>query len=238
MKLSICVPTYNRSQLIVDTINNITDVCKDVDYELIIVDDCSSDDTIERIKEVYESLPEDIQVRIKTYRNEENIGVTKSWNILVDYAIWDYICVINNDVIFPHWFFEKLMSWFEDGVGMIFPRFTEWDSTNPTDIKYFKNNIAGHCFMFKQEQKNEFFPLDERLIIFGSDNWLYLRVRELWYKFKVMANAICHHLKSQTVFFVPNIDMDMFHFICDQEWWNTGMLGNTTNEELLDDLIF
>jgi hypothetical protein len=33
--------------------------------------------------------------------------------------------------------------------------------------------------MIEQKNKDKFFPLDERLVIFGSDNWLHMRIKEL-----------------------------------------------------------
>lgn len=232
MKLSIVVPTFNRPDLLKDTIENIVDVCDWIDYELIIIDDCPDDsESFEEYSFMYEHLDSN---RIRYFKNETNLWVTKSWNIWVKLSEWEYICIINNDVIFPKWFFEKLMDWFTDGVGMTNPRFTEWNPKTVWKIKAFYWWISWHCFMIKKDNKDNFFPLDERLIIFWSDNWLQMRIREMWYKIKIIHDAICHHLKSQTVFFIPNKDSRMFAKICNEEWWNYIVVTPTTKDILHD----
>ncbi|WP_413853937.1 glycosyltransferase family 2 protein [Candidatus Ruminimicrobium bovinum] len=52
--LSICIPTYNRSKYLIETINSIikSDGFNEQDIEIVISDNCSTDDTSEIIKEL------------------------------------------------------------------------------------------------------------------------------------------------------------------------------------------
>ena len=68
--------------------------------------------------------------------------------------------------------------------------------------------------MFNRKNRGVLFPIDTRMRIFGNDNWLHFRNRELWLKQIVKYDAICHHLKSQTSFFIPNADIPIFLGIC------------------------
>ena len=63
-------------------------------YEIIIVDDGSP------IK-----LPDAKQYNVDKYtKNEENVGVTKSWNKGIRISQGEYICLLNNDtMVFNHW---------------------------------------------------------------------------------------------------------------------------------------
>ena len=48
-RLSIIIPTYNEADNIVGLIKEIIDLMKDKDYEILIVDDGSTDSTVDNI---------------------------------------------------------------------------------------------------------------------------------------------------------------------------------------------
>lgn len=228
------MPVYNKSYLTKDAILNILDVCKDIDYEFIILDDGSTDNTTDVISSLYSQS----EWRIQYYRFDENVWVTVAWNQWVKYSQWEYICVINNDVIFPKGFFEKLMDWFEDGIGLVNPRRTEWDIKQPSIVMYHKKHICWHCYMFQHKDKDILFPLDESLRIFASDDWLWFHLTDVWLKQKVKHDAICHHLKSQTSFYVPNKDMPIFYNIAARKWWKLWWVYPLPTDDLKKDFIF
>ena len=82
---------------------------------------------------------------------------------------------------------------------------------------YFKNMLAGFCYMIKREDISKIFPIDERLRIFGNDNRLHHKIQDIGGKQVVKHDAICHHLKSQTTFRVPNKDRDTYFQMCSEE---------------------
>ena len=233
-KLSIVMTAYNESHLTQEAILNILNVCKDIDYELLIIDDCSTDDTTDVVASLY-SLSGD---RIKYYKFEQNQWVTVAWNWWVSLTTWEYIVVINNDVIFPEWFFEKMIDGFKDWIIAVNPRFSEWNPKYPSKVMYFRNMLAWFCYMIKKEDRDRIFPIDERLRIYGNDNWLHHKIKELGGKQVVKHNAICHHLKSQTVFRVPNQDRDMYFHICKEKWWVVEEVYPLPTNELTEDFIF
>jgi glycosyltransferase involved in cell wall biosynthesis len=64
--LSILIPTYNRSSLLRETISSVLRQ-RFSDYELIVSDDCSTDDTAEVVQAFGDA-------RIRYIRNERNLG--------------------------------------------------------------------------------------------------------------------------------------------------------------------
>lgn len=224
------MPVYNKSYLTKDAILNIYDVCKDIDYELLVMDDWSTDDTVSVVAKIYTD-------NIKYYKFQENVWVTEAWNQWVKYSEWEYICVINNDVIFPQGFFQKLMSGLDD-VWMVNPRFSEWSIEQPSDVMYFKNHVCWHCYMFKWKDKDIIFPLPEELRIFGSDNWLWFHLTDIGLKQKVKHDAICHHLKSQTSFFIPNKDRPIFFNLAAKNGWKIEAVYPLPTDDLKEDFIF
>lgn len=88
MIVSIIIPTYNAEKVISRTIKSITSQSFDGEIEIIIVDDCSNDNTVEIAK-------------AKGYRvislSENTGGPNKGRNIGLRNAIGDYICFLDQD---------------------------------------------------------------------------------------------------------------------------------------------
>lgn len=76
------------------------------DFEFLIVNDCSTDDSLNVINSFSDS-------RIVVHNNEKNIGQTKSLNIGVNLAKSKYIARMDaDDMAFPSWI-EKLVDYIE-----------------------------------------------------------------------------------------------------------------------------
>lgn len=88
---SIVIPSYNSSTTIFDAIESCR-IQSFSDWELIVVDDCSSDNSIELVRERYKS-----DKRIKIYRFEENRGPAYARNWGWDMASGQYICFLDAD---------------------------------------------------------------------------------------------------------------------------------------------
>lgn len=91
MKISVCMATYNGSAFVHKQIESILCQLNKFD-ELIIVDDCSSDNTTEIISSFLDS-------RIILILNQENIGVNQSFSKSILAARGDYIFLSDQDDI-------------------------------------------------------------------------------------------------------------------------------------------
>lgn len=102
--LSICLPTYNGAQRIGQTLSYLIEgvkLCSSSALEIIIVDNCSEDDT----KAVVESYdPRLSHVQYKYIKNPRNLGYNNSVKkIIQEYATGVYIWLIgDDDFINPH----------------------------------------------------------------------------------------------------------------------------------------
>ena len=91
IKISVCIPVYNGDKTILQTIHSIlTQTFRN--FELVIVDNASTDNTIEVIKSVNDE-------RIKLYRNETNKGCGGNLNECKKRATGDIIFYISADDI-------------------------------------------------------------------------------------------------------------------------------------------
>jgi glycosyltransferase involved in cell wall biosynthesis len=97
MKVSILITSFNREKFIAEAIESV--LCSSFqDYELIIVDDCSTDSTIE-IARKYEAQDS----RVKVYVNEKNLGDYPNRNKAASYAKGKYLKYLDSDdIMYPH----------------------------------------------------------------------------------------------------------------------------------------
>lgn len=90
-KVSVVLPTYNGSRFLKRAIQSVLTQTF-LDFELVIVDDGSSDKTPEIAKEYSVLDP-----RVKAVRNEQNLGIQKSLNKGLREARGEYIARIDDD---------------------------------------------------------------------------------------------------------------------------------------------
>lgn len=98
-KTSIIMPNYNCEKFIAETINSVLAQTYD-DWELIIVDDCSTDDSVKIIKEFCEK-----DERIKLFVQEKNQGGAAARNLALREATGKWIAFLDSDDL---WLPEKL----------------------------------------------------------------------------------------------------------------------------------
>ena len=89
MKISVSIPVYNGEQFIERTIQSVINQTFS-DYELLIVDNCSTDSTVEKVKGFHDT-------RIKLVQNDKNYGMFGNWNICIHSAQGEYIHLLCAD---------------------------------------------------------------------------------------------------------------------------------------------
>ena len=97
--VSVCIPAYNNEDYILETINCIlSQSYKNI--ELIVVDDNSSDDTYKVVESVKD-------VRLKAYRNKDNLGMAGNWNRCLELCSGKYIKLVCADDLLHKRLIEK-----------------------------------------------------------------------------------------------------------------------------------
>ncbi len=93
--VSIIVSAYNESKVIRRKIQNISKLNYSREkIELIVIDDCSQDET----HKIAENVLKDCQLNGRIIRNPERIGLNKSLNHAFQLASYPLICVTDSDV--------------------------------------------------------------------------------------------------------------------------------------------
>lgn len=100
MKISVIMPTYNRAYCISESIESVLsqNIDSSILLELIIIDDCSTDNTFEIIKPY-------LNQNVIYHKNYTNKGGAESRNIGVSMSNGEYLSFIDSDVV---WYENKL----------------------------------------------------------------------------------------------------------------------------------
>lgn len=155
--ISVIIPVYNTEKYVGECIESVV-AQKDVDLEIIIIDDGSTDNSLEICKK-YERLYNNIKVL-----HTENRGLSSARNLGISFACGTYLHFIDsddflpNDKIYSH-MFNKIQ---EKAVDLIIGRtvFYNHDKTFCTgeDKKF---NIEGkqNCPIFETIIKNKIYSI-------------------------------------------------------------------------------
>jgi len=94
-KVTIAIPTYNRSKFLAEAIRSVLEQTH-IDFELLVVDNASTD----RTKEVVKSFNDP---RINYHRNKKNIGMMRNWNKCIELSKGKYLMILgDDDILYPN----------------------------------------------------------------------------------------------------------------------------------------
>ena len=87
MKVSIICTNYNKGDWVREAMDSFLNQKTNFDFEIIIIDDASTDHSYELIQEYQNKFPE----KVRTFRNEVNLGITRTWKKVCQEAKGQYI---------------------------------------------------------------------------------------------------------------------------------------------------
>ena len=90
--MSVCVPTYNRAHLLDAFLSTILNQTFQ-DFELVIGDNCSTDDTGDVVRRISDP-------RVRYVRHEANLGPFGNMNRLLELARGEYVCIAHDDDVY------------------------------------------------------------------------------------------------------------------------------------------
>ena len=177
-KVSIIIPIYNAYE---ETKDCITSVLRNthINYELILIDDCSSDKRIDELLTALDSIN-----NVKIIRNKKNQGFVKNVNLGMKISENDVVLLNSDTIVTPHWLSHLVYSaYLSNDVGTVTPFSNSSDISIPElgmvkDFKYlnkssyqldklsFNNNISaptgnGFCLFIKRELIDDIGYFDE-----------------------------------------------------------------------------
>jgi len=106
---SVAVATFNGEKHLADQLKSIIDQTQKVN-EIIISDDCSSDKTIDIVK----NLISETSFNIKLLRNPNRLGVMKNFENAIKHCTGEIIFLADQDDVWKRTKVQKVISYFEE----------------------------------------------------------------------------------------------------------------------------
>jgi len=94
--VSVCLFTYNYERFLQQSVDSILNQHCEFDFEILICDDCSTDDTLKIAQEYQLNFPN----IIKVLTHDENQGGTKNWIRAIQSCKGKYIALMDGDDYF------------------------------------------------------------------------------------------------------------------------------------------
>lgn len=225
MKLSIIILNWNTSDLLQQTLASVYKETAGFDYEVIVVDNASSDYSVEKVRQNYP------QARVIV--NEGNIGFSKGNNVGLKVAQGEYLMLLNSDVIVRDGAINQLVKFLDEHpeAVMVGPRLINSDGSfqascrrklpNPWNSfvylfglkKLIKaeyksdsrpeaveetEGLSGAAMMFRRQVYETIGGLDEDFFMYGEDLDFCFRVKEKVGRIFFVGTAVITHLYGQS----------------------------------------
>lgn len=209
---SIIILTYNQlayTKLCIESIKKLT---PDNSYEIIVVDNNSTDGTVDWLKS---------QTDLKVILNSENKGFPAGCNQGIKISKGDAILLLNNDaIVTPNWLYNMQKALYSsDDIGAVGPvsnscsnyqqikgsynnleemfEFAYNYNVSNENLWKFKTKLIGFCYLIKKEVIDKVGLLDERFTPgnFEDDDYSY-RILCNGYKLLLCGDTFIHHFGS------------------------------------------
>ncbi|MFB0846167.1 glycosyltransferase [Paenibacillus oleatilyticus] len=228
MKTSIVIATYNKLEYTQLCIESIREYTSQHDYEIIVVDNGSTDETVSWLRS---------QSDIKAIFNSENLGFPKACNQGIEVSNGDNILLLNNDTIVTNNWLTNLLSslYSSEEIGAVGSLTNNCSYGQSIQVPYnsieemhlfatqYNQNsnpilweerlkLVGYCMLIKKNVLDEVGLLDERFTPGNfEDDDLSLRIRLAGYKLLLCKDTFIHHFGS--VSFKNNVQkyLDLMH---------------------------
>ncbi len=110
------IVTYNNMSTIDTTLKTLFEFTKDIDFKLFVVDNNSTDGTVEHIKENYP--------QVEVIDHKKNVGFGAGHNIALNLIDSKYHVVINPDIVFIENSIKKMVEYMDanEDIGILSPK--------------------------------------------------------------------------------------------------------------------
>lgn len=221
MDISVIILTYNSARFIAACLDSLFRQ-SDTRVEVIVVDNASTDNSVEIIKSEYRHL--------KVIENKNNFGAARARNQAIDCSKGEWILTLDSDVVLRDDFiheFRKIKAGLSDITGMVCPniltydgekvysqgiylsplkRFYDYGANKPRAfLNKLPDKVIGPCsaagfykrsMLCSAKQKTGYF--DERFFFLVEDVDLAWRCRAAGWNSVFCPRAVCYHMGNSS----------------------------------------
>lgn len=149
---SVIIPTFNRSSMTVEAVKSVL-VQTFADFEIIVVDDGSTDDTTEALSSFS---------KVITYCRQSNSGVAAARNNGISVSTGRYICYLDSDDL---WHPEKLAIYkavidSTPDAAFLFSDFRKHDINLPEPFAISNSGVFPYIYDFARDRRNNILKVE------------------------------------------------------------------------------
>jgi GT2 family glycosyltransferase len=217
--LSIIVASYNTRDLLHKCLSSVFENTSGIDFEVIVVDDCSKDDSCQMVSCEFP--------RVRLVRNTENLRYAKTNNAGLRAAEGRYGLLLNSDTEVQSGAFETLVRFMDDhpDVAAGGPKLINPDGSTQHCVRGF-TGLLPMVFQtlniqliwpnnpFTRQYYNAHLSYDEAMQVQSLGTTAFIIRRETWETYGMLDErfphwfvdpAYCHHLSQhgQPIFMIP-----------------------------------
>ncbi len=200
-KLSLIIPTTGDGKAILEhTLFTVYEHCKDIDLEIIIIDNASIDDTHDYLNQ----LEEEAFLNAKIVRNKENKGFARSINQGLEIASGEFLGIMHNDIILHDDVFSTLIEALEENkeIGIAAPSATscfneDQISENISDNDSVELRFAD-SFLFVLRSGLKVFMDEDYELAYFEDQDLSMQVISNGFKIIMLPQLVVEHRYAST----------------------------------------
>ena len=206
-KASVIIVTYNSKMYLKSCIGSI--MKQDYPFEIIVVDNCSTDDTVEFIRANFSS--------VKTIESKNNLGYGAGNNLGIKHAEGEYIVILNPDTVVEDGWLKELIKPLKEEKLITTPKILMYDSSaintcglishftglpftrelgvesNAHQKPEYVSGFCGCCFAMRREGFIELGGFDENFFMYNDDADLSWRMHLKEFKILFVPTSIVRH---------------------------------------------
>ncbi|MCC8368549.1 MAG: glycosyltransferase family 2 protein [Rickettsia endosymbiont of Oxypoda opaca] len=208
-KISIILPSYNRAKYLSQTIEScLTQTF--TDFELIIIDDCSTDNSLEVARD-YASQDN----RIRIIENKTNKKLPATLNIGFKKAKGQYLTWISDDNLYHKDALEKMSKYLDDreDIGLVYTDYTLINEKNEIGSRIYQEppeflpirDCVGACFLYRANLARQVGEYSEKMFLVEDyEYWLrlglitkFFHLKESLYFYRVHPTSLTEERKEE-----------------------------------------
>jgi GT2 family glycosyltransferase len=226
MDISIIIVNWNTKKLLLDCIRSIHETVKNISFEIWLVDNASTDGSVEAVKQNYPD--------VKIIQNTKNLGFAAANNKALKKMQGQYALLLNTDTVLTNGAVEDLFDFMEKNsdAGMACGQLLNQDGSKQNSVANFPgihslvcnesllqilfpkkflgkrreykkpvevDSCIGACLMVRKKAMDEVGLLDENYFFFFEEtDWAY-RMKQAGWRIYFVPSAKIFHIQGQTV---------------------------------------
>lgn len=224
LDLSVLILSWNTAALLADCVGTVNDGARGLAYEVIVIDNASTDGSAEMIAAEYPD--------VKLIRNRENVGYTRGNNQGLAVSSGRYVLLLNSDTLVKPQALTQLVEFMERNstVGAVSPRLLlpngepqafafggdpsigylikrgvyrlllqrplhDWHTTQIQTVDW----VSGACLLVRREVIDQVGGLDEHIFMYFEDADWCRRIRLAGWQVMFNPHIAIVHLGGQSL---------------------------------------